>query len=161
MGLDVEVPDPPQLTNRGLPAGLLTDEAVTGPNELHREELEAILADGAWTEAFEEWAAYTDLTEPEYELVVDLGLVASLDVFWDPVAAALDYEVPTVPDDWDRPTDRTPTPSDPLVAKLETELADLGQTVVEMLADGYVDWGETGPTDVVWDEETFGHELPE
>jgi hypothetical protein len=77
MALDVAVPEPPDLANRGLPsefAGVEDVEAVDDVAALRREELDAVLRDGAWREAFEEWAEYTDLTE-----AVDVEGVDSLD----------------------------------------------------------------------------------
>lgn len=157
MALDVAVPEPPRLSNRAVPSELEAVEAVGGAGDLRREELEAVLASGAWREAFAEWAAYTDLTDEEYDLVRDLGLLQELDVFWDPSEARLRAEPPTLPDGWEDRVDVSPSDARRLGSTLAAELAELAQTLVEMLEDGYVDWGETGETDPVWSEETFGH----
>lgn len=155
MGLDVDVPDPPQLSNRGLPPELESVETVGGAGNLRREELEGILESGAWHEAFQEWAEYTDLTEDEFRLVRELGLIERLDIFWDPAEAQLRFVPLDLPDDWSERADVADV--DALRSKLEIELANLGQTVVEMLEDGYVDWDSEETDDLVWSEETFGH----
>ncbi len=36
------------------------------------------------------------------------------------------------------------------------ELENLGRTVIDLIADAYPDWRNKGPSDHVWDEETFG-----
>lgn len=161
MGLDVEVPDAPQLSNRGLPSEFEAVEAVGGAEDLRREELEAVLRDGAWQEAFREWAAYTDLTAEEFRVALDLGLVERLDVFWDPMEERLRSSAPPVPEDWRERTDRPVSDAEALAARLEAELADLGDAVVEMLEDAYVAWGDEEATDPVWGEETFGHGVRE
>lgn len=157
MGLDVDTPDPPQLSNRGVPSEFEEVEAVGGAGDLRREELDSILASGAWSEAFEEWAAYTDLTEEEFQVVRDLGLIEGLDVFWDPSETRLRSAPLDIPDDWADRTDVTPADREALRSKLELELGELGQTVVEMLEDGYIEWGSEETADLVWSEETFGH----
>ena len=154
MGLDVDIPEPPQLSNRGVPSEF---EAVGGAGDLRRDELEGVLDAGAWNEAFEEWAEYTDLTAEEFAIAQSLGLVEELDVFWDPTDARLRVEVPAVPEDWADRVDEAPPDPAGLAWKLEYELADLGETLLEMLEDGYVDWGSEESEDVVWSEETFGH----
>ena len=156
MAPDIEIPDPPQLSNRGVPSEFESVEAVGSAGDLRREELEAILQDGAWHEAFEEWAEYTDLTEEDLQVVRDLGLIQQFDFFWDPSEERLRFEAPMVPADWKELTEVEPSDVSGFVSKLEGELSDLGQTVVEMLEDAYVDWGEGEPSDYVWSEETFG-----
>lgn len=152
MVLNVECPDPPDLTNRGLPSDLDAEESIGSESDLRREELETILRDGAWHEAFNEWAEYTDLTESEYRAVHDAGLIERLDVFWDPVEKRLRFEVPSLPDEWQDREDLAP--------KITAELTDLGRTVVEMLEDAYVDWGKEGTADVFWSEEASSEEPP-
>lgn len=157
MTLDVDVPEPPQLTNRGIPRDYASVEAVSGPDELRRDEIDAFLRDGAWNEAFEEWADYTDLTPEEFDVALEVGLVQRIDIFWDPTEARLRSDVPPIPDGWHEQADVAPSDARELAAMLEAELADLGRTVVEMLQDAYVDWTDPEPADPVWDEETFGH----
>lgn len=117
-------------------------EAVGGAGDFRRTELETILQDGAWNEAFEEWAEYTDLNEEEFQVIRDLGLIQQLDIFWDPSEERLRFEAPVVPEDWRDRLDVTPPDTEDLAPRLEGEPMDLGHTVVEMLDDGYVDYGE-------------------
>lgn len=53
MAVDVDIPYPPDLTNRGTPSSLDT-ESLDSPSDLRREELEGLLRDGAWRESFAE-----------------------------------------------------------------------------------------------------------
>jgi hypothetical protein len=142
MGLDVEQPDPPDLTNRPLPTAV--DPETVADDDLRREELEAMLRDGAWSEAFNEWAEYTDLTEAEYRTLEAAGLFAALSVYWDPVAEDLRFELPAIGD--------AVATDDDLTDRAVTELDDLGRTVVAMLEDGYLDWGEDAAVEDVWRE---------
>ncbi|WP_255196441.1 hypothetical protein [Halorarius litoreus] len=153
MVLDVDPPTPPDLTNRGVPNGAKTAEVMTSESDLRRAELEALLEDGAWTEAFHEWAEYTDLTEADFREIDSEGLFDELDFYWDPVEEALAFDIPDLPDAW---TGRTV-----FASLVRTELTDLGHAVVEMLEDAYVEWGETEPADGVWSEEALGEEPPQ
>lgn len=81
MALDVETPDPPDLTNRGMPDDVDPSNVTDGLSDLRREELEEILQDGAWNEAFREWATYTDLTEAEYRTMEPLPRLIPGDYF--------------------------------------------------------------------------------
>ncbi|HKJ58269.1 MAG TPA: hypothetical protein VKA37_03495 [Halobacteriales archaeon] len=149
MALDVESPEPPDLTNRGLPTAIEAAEGVEG--DLRREELERFLRDGAWNEAFQEWAEYTDVTAEEYRTVEGRGLVQRLDVFWDPADGRLRSEVPDLPAEWD----------EEFASTIQVELSDLARTVVEMLEDAYVDWDEEEPSDVYWSEAAKDEERPD
>jgi hypothetical protein len=153
MTLTVEPPESPDITNRGLPRAFEPADSLEGTSDLRRDELEAVLRDGAWSEAFNEWAEYTDLNEAEYDRIRDAGLLHELDFYWDPVEARLRFEVPTLPSALAEETD--------LASKVTAELTDLGHIVVEMLEDGYVDWGEGATSDDTWSEETFEEETPE
>lgn len=148
MGLDVEPPEPPDLTNRGLPRGLDIETGVGG-YDLHREELEDILREGAWTEAVNEWAEYTDLTESEYRTLQDRELFQALDVYWDPTESVVRFELPVLSEEF---------PDEPeLRERALLELSDLGDTLLELLEESYVDWDEpgTGPS---WTNEAFSEE---
>lgn len=144
MALDVELPDPPDLTNRGVPSVFEEVDEVGPGADLRREELEVALRDGAWREAFEEWAEYTDIEDAEFRALVDRGLVGELDVFWDPGDERLRFEVPTVPPSVGSDPDR-----------LENELTDLARILVGELAEGYLDWNGIEAEDYVWDVEGF------
>jgi hypothetical protein len=146
MALDVAVPEQPDLTNRGLPSELEAASVIEGESELRRQELEDILREGAWEEAFREWAEYTDLTEAEFRTVRDAGLFEGLDFYWDPTEATIRFEVPALPESW---------AGDDFASRVETELTDLCETVHEMLDSGYIDWDADGTLDDPWVEETF------
>lgn len=161
MPLDVDPPAPPRLANRGEPGALESAAAVGGAGDLRREELDAVLRDGAWQEAFEEWAAYTDLTGEEVVLLEELGVFQRLDVFWDPQERRLRAEPPTLPEDWQERADVAPSDASSLGATYAAELAEFTQTVVEMLEETYLDWGDADRSDPVWSEETFGHGVRE
>lgn len=152
MALDIDVPSPPDLTNRGDSAQFDPVNAAGSAVDQRRQELESILRDGAWLEAWEEWAQYTDLSEADVERAEEMGLFGSFDFFWDTEDDRLRYVTPTVPDEWD---DRTGA-GDVSASIARTELADLGRTVAETIASHYVDWGTGEPSDIVWSVDTFG-----
>ncbi len=155
MALDVSVPDPPDLSNRGVPSEFREVEELGSEADFRREELEDVFHDGAWQEAFNEWAEYTDLSKSEFDLVTDLGLVYRFDFFWDSADERLRFDTPRIPDDVDE--DEIPGAVDADTARtINLALEDLGQTVIETVVDGYLEWGEEEPSDYVWDEETFG-----
>lgn len=152
MALDVETPNPPDLTNRPPPTGIDPAELLDGETDFRRAELEEILEDGAWSEAFSEWAEYTELTEAEYQVVRDLGLVEQLDFYWNPIEERLRFETPPLPEELDQQRD--------LAVEISSELAALARTVVEMLDEGYVSWGEADATESVWTEDPVGDDVP-
>lgn len=151
MVLDVESPAPPDLTNRGVPDEFEAVDAIGSESDFRRAELEEMLRDGAWNEAFLEWAEYTDLTETEFRTVRDHGLFEQLDVYWDPVEERLRFTVPAPPE--------TLADEGDLASRVTAELADLGQTVVEMLEDAYLDWGDRETSETAWSEEKASEEL--
>lgn len=152
MPSDVETPDPPQLTNRGVPVEFELVELTGGAAALRREELETALGDGAWQEAFEEWSEYTDLTAAQIRLLDDRGLFQAFDFYWNPEDALLDFAPPAVPDDL--PADVESGSLD--ASTVRTELRDLGRAVVEMLEADSLDWGEEDETEYNWGDEAFG-----
>lgn len=155
MARNVEVPDPPELTNRGLPSAFADVEAVGGAADLRRDELEAILADGAWQDAFDEWSEYTDLTPAEIGVLRDAGLFESFDIYWDPAAESLDYEPPSIPHDWGTKA-RAAGVDSPVNRSLVVEaIDDLGRMVVETIEDAYLRF-EDEADDYVWSVDTFG-----
>lgn len=132
MGLAVETPTPPDLTNRPLPAAIDPDSVVDATGDLRREEIEGALRDGAWSDAFGEWAEYTDLSETEYRTIHDAGLVQGLDFYSDPEAGGIEFELPPIPD---------ALGEDDLAGRATVELSDLGEIVADVLEE-YVDWTE-------------------
>mgnify|MGYP006279523503 CR=1 FL=1 len=144
MALDVETPAPPDLTNRPLPTAIDPDTVVDATGDLRRGELETALRDGAWDDAFDEWTEYTDLTDEEFRAVHDAGLIDELDVYWHPDAGSIEFETPPIPDTVGGDAARA--------ARTEAELADLGEILTDVLADGYLDWEEPGNDDDETDE---------
>lgn len=151
MALDIETPDPPDLTNRGFPAGLEDADAVGSESDLRRGELEALLREGAWTEGFDEWAEYTDLSAAEYQAVLTAGLLEALDFYWDPVAEELAFSVPTVPAGLVNPEENGD--------RIRNELEELSGAVVGVLESGYTDWDGLSPDDT-WSDELFDDDTP-
>ncbi|QLG63739.1 hypothetical protein [Halorarum salinum] len=134
MTLDVEVPDPPSL--RG-PQSRENYEAVAEQDDdpgddYRRAELESVLRDGAWADAFEEWADGTELSEGEFGTVVRLELIDRFDFYWDPASDEVGYRAPEVPDEA-----REEFEVD-VVALVEDELDTLGRVVSEMLENEYL-----------------------
>jgi len=153
MGLDVAVPEPPDLSNRGMPRGFEWQEESRGSEDFHREELEALLQEGAWQEGFNEWAEYTDLDEAQVRIVGDLGLFQAFDFYWDPTEDRLRVDAPTVPDDW-RERDATESLDSSTVSMIDSTLQDLGRAVREML-EGYLERNDAA-SDYGWGAETYG-----
>ncbi|PSP72795.1 hypothetical protein BRC70_03635 [Halobacteriales archaeon QH_6_68_27] len=130
MPLDVEPPPPPELEPQ-VDAEEYDDVNVE-VSDYRRDELAEFLADGAWEQAFGEWAADTSVDEPTYEVVRELGLLDRFDFFWDDFANRVGYHAPGIPEDW----------------------TELGQTVCDVLKDDYIDWdAEYEPPDDVPDFE--------
>lgn len=153
MGLDVAVPEPPDLSNRGMPREFEWQEETLGSEDFHREELEDLLQEGAWQEGFNEWAEYTDLDEAQVRIVSDLGLFQVFDFYWDPTDDRLRFDAPSVPDDW-RERDATESFDSSTVSLINAELQDLGRAVQETLED-FLERSEETSTHT-WSEETFG-----
>ncbi|WP_340101442.1 hypothetical protein [Salinibaculum salinum] len=151
MVIDVDVPTPPDITNRGIPDTVDSD-AVTSEISLRREELEKILRQNAWQEGFEEWWQYTDLSEADIQWAEELSLFHAFDFFWDSEAGRLRYVTPAVPDEWGDDAEEAVSPA----SVVQSELGELGDTVAETIATNYVDWGERELSDPVWSVDSFG-----
>jgi hypothetical protein len=147
MTLEVETPDPPDLSNRGTPAQIEAVDSVGARDQFRRDELESALRDGAWQEAFDEWSEYTDLTEEQFEAV--RTLVREFDFFWDPEEQRLRFTAPTV-------EEAAVADVDVDAGTVNGTLSDLGHTVLEMLQGLYAEYWDEDAEDVVWGEETFG-----
>ena len=134
MSLDVDVPDPPRLHG---PQTRGAYDAVDDPEEelsddFRREEIRTVLRDGAWRDAFEEWADSTYLSAEEFETVERLGLFEEFDFYWDPATDEVGYRAPTVPE-----ADREAFP-DRGADGVDEELDALGRAVSEMLENDYL-----------------------
>ncbi|MFC6767608.1 hypothetical protein [Natrinema soli] len=149
MTLDVEVPDPPRLRGPQDPGDY---DAVDEPEEwtgddVRREELADFLDAGAWEDAFDEWSANASLTEDEFRALLERGLFAELDFYWNQSAEDVGYRTPPVPDELASTHDGLDQ-SD--IDDLEEALDSLGRTVSEVLENDYIhrDGEEFGYT---WD----------
>lgn len=138
MALDVEVPPPPEL-NRVDP-NEYDDAEVVGDTDYKRDDIEALLRDGAWTEAFTEWAAGTNMDERTFDIVTDLDMLRQFDFFWDAFAERVGYHAPGIPEDWKERAYHPELDSWGTVSAINAGLTELGQLVCEVLKEGYVDW---------------------
>jgi len=139
MSLDVEVPAPPVLSPN-VDASEYDDAAVSGADDYRREELSTYLEEGAWAEAFESWAATTELSVEEYAIARELGLFAEFDFFWDDFADRVGYHAPGIPEDWKVRDYHPALDSWGTVSSINAALTELGQIVSETLKEGYVEW---------------------
>lgn len=149
MSLDVTVPEPPDLTNRGTPREFEWEEETLGSEEFYREDIEDLLVEGAWKEGFNEWAEYTDLDGEQVRIVGELGLFQAFDFYWDPVEDGLRFDPPALPDDW-REEAAGESFDGGARSFIDSELQDLGRAVYETL-EGYLDT-DAEPSDYGWDE---------
>jgi len=141
MAFDAEVPDPPRLDAAEHPGdydAVEEPETRTG-EEGRREALAAMLEEGAWEDAFQEWADHTYLSEAQFEAAVDLGMIAALDCYWHEAAGDVGYRAPSLaeslPEPWDERLDRTDR------ADIEEAIDDLGEIVSDVLEANYIDRG--------------------
>lgn len=138
MGLQVEPPEPPEL-----PVSVTADEYedvdVQG-QDYRRDEIEETLADGAWEEGFSQWTEHTDLTEDEYQIVTDLGLLEEFDFFWDAFAGRVGYHAPGLPEDWKERSIHPDLDSWEKVSSINASLTELGQVVSEVIKDRNPEW---------------------
>ncbi|WP_202594674.1 hypothetical protein [Halolamina sediminis] len=153
MSLDIAVPDPPDLSNRGMPREFEWDDDTLGSEDFYREDLEDLLQAGAWREGFNEWEEYTDLDERQARAVSDLGLFHAIDFYWDPTEDRLRFDVPEIPEDWQEQDVSVSLDSDDL-ATIDTALTDLARTVYEVLED-YIDRNDTADGEG-WGEDIYG-----
>ncbi|MUV86034.1 hypothetical protein GJ631_05460 [Natronomonas sp. CBA1123] len=137
MGLNVDAPEPPELPE--VDTGEYDDVDVQG-TEYRREELEELLADGAWDDAFDEWAAHTDLDAEEFAVAEELGLFAEFDFFWDDFADRVGYHAPGIPEDWRERELHPELNSWETVSGINAALAEFGDTVSRTLKEEYIDW---------------------
>ena len=138
MPLDVETPSPPNL-QPDVDAEEYDDVNVD-VSEYHREELSEFLESGAWSEAFEVWAAETSMSEETFDVVRDLGLIQQFDFFWDDFADRVGYHAPGIPEDWRQRDVHPDLDSWETVSTINAGLTELGQTVCDVLQADYIDW---------------------
>lgn len=153
MALDIAVPEPPDLSNRGMPREFEWQEETLGSEDFYREDIEDLLQEGAWKEGFNEWTEYTNLDEEHVRIISDLGLFQAFDFYWDPTEDRLRFDAPTISDDW-RERNATESLDSSTVSLIDGELADLGRAVQEEL-DDYLERNDEA-SDYGWGEETYG-----
>ncbi|CAI49439.2 uncharacterized protein NP_2696A [Natronomonas pharaonis DSM 2160] len=137
MGLDVTPPDPPALPEQDTDE--YEDVDVQG-TDYRRDELETFLHNGAWEEAFERWAAETDLEERAYDIADDLGMFEAFDFFWDDFADRVGYHAPGIPEDWKERELHPELSSWETVSGINAAMAEFGDVVSRTLKEEYVDW---------------------
>ena len=138
MSLDVAVPEPPTL--EGIDPNEYEDAEIVGDTDYRRDELEQFLRDGAWEESFEQWAADTEMTESDFEIMLDLGMIGEFDFFWDSFAERVGYHAPGIPEDWKERNYHPDIESWGTVSSINASLTELGQVVCDVLKDEYIDW---------------------
>ncbi|MFB6299839.1 MAG: hypothetical protein ABEH65_06210 [Halobacteriales archaeon] len=138
MSLDVEMPDPPELN--AVDPNEYDDTEVVGDTDYRRDELETFLNDGAWLEAWDQWTAHTELTEDEWTIVQDLGLIDRFDFFWDSFAERVGYHAPGIPEDWQERDLHPSLDTWEVASSINASLTELGQIVCDVLKDEYIDW---------------------
>ena len=95
MSLEVPTPDPPELEE--INPNEYDDAEVVGDTDYKREEIEALLREGAWERAFSTWASSTDLDEGDFDIITDLEMLRQFDFFWDSFAERVGYHAPGIP----------------------------------------------------------------
>jgi hypothetical protein len=138
MALDVDPPAPPELSS-AMEVDEYDDVDVQG-EKYRRQELEELLREGAWEEAFTEWAADVDIDEAEYAIVRELGLFGEFDFFWDDFANRVGYHAPGIPEDWREREVHPDLDSWGTVSGINAGLTEFGQLVCEILKSEYIDW---------------------
>jgi hypothetical protein len=138
MTLDVEVPPPPELEQ--IDPNEYEDADVVGDTDYKRDEIEALLRDGAWAEAFTQWADDTGMDEREFDIVTDLDMLRQFDFFWDSFAERVGYHAPGIPEDWKERDYHPDLDSWGTVSSINAGLTELGQIVCDVLLDDYIEW---------------------
>ena len=139
MGLAVDPPESPPLTVSPDP-GEYDDVEVVAPANYRREEIAELLADGAWEVAFRSWAERAHMTEDEFSIVEDLGMIERFDFFWDDFADRVGYHAPGLPEDWREREIHPELESWGMVSSINAGLTELGQEVCDVLEADYIEW---------------------
>ncbi|WP_410764604.1 hypothetical protein [Haloferax sp. DFSO60] len=136
--LDVPVPDAPTLPK--VDPNQYDDANIAADADFKRTELEQFLHDGAWADAFEQWAKETPVTETQWQIVLDLDLLTYFDFFWDDFADRVGYHAPGIPEDWKERQLHPELTSWGQVSSVNAGLTELGQQACDVLKDDYIDW---------------------
>jgi hypothetical protein len=153
MALDIDVPEPPDLSNRGTPSDFDWEAETIGDEDFYREDLEDLLQEGAWETGFDEWAGHADLDAEQARIVDELGLFQKFDFYRDPTDDRIGYEAPTMPEDWQE-HEAAESLDSSAVSLIDNALDDLGRTVQEALED-YVERSDD-VSDALWGEHAYG-----
>jgi hypothetical protein len=138
MTLDVTTPDPPDLEE--INPNEYQDAEVAGDTDYKRDEIESLLRQGAWEDAFEEWTDTTDLDQNGFEIMIDLEMIQQFDFFWDSFADRVGYHAPGIPEDWQEQNYHPNLNSWGTVSGINATLSELGQIVCDVLKEDYIDW---------------------
>lgn len=138
MGLDIEPPEPPELQDTNPEE--YEDAEVVADSDYRRDELESFLNEGAWEQAWNQWREQTGMTERQWDIVEDLGLMEHFDFFWDSFADRVGYHAPGLPEDWKERNVHPDLDSWEAVSSINASLTELGQTVCDVLKNQYIDW---------------------
>ena len=138
MTLDATPPDPPEL--EAVDPNEYEDAEVIGDTEYRRDEIQAFLEDGAWEQAFELWAADTDISEEVFAIMTDLDMFRRFDFFWDSYAERVGYHAPGIPEDWKEREYHPDIRSWTTVSSINASLTEFGQEVCDVLKGEYIDW---------------------
>ena len=132
MSLTIEPPRPP--------APSVGDVDSYEADRYRHGDLFEYLEQGAWEEAFNQWALDTGLTEQEYTIARELDLFADFEFVWDDEAEVVDYRPPELPEDWLEREVHPDLASIEQADTVEDELDDLGDIVAGTLTVYYVEW---------------------
>ena len=138
MSLNVDPPAPPELQQTD--PNEYEDADVVGDTDYKRDELETLLREGAWEDAFSEWAAETDMDEAEFRIVDELEMIQQYDFFWDSFAERVGYHAPGIPEDWKERDYHPDLASWGTVSAINAGLTELGQITCDVLKNDYIDW---------------------
>ncbi len=131
MTLEVEPPSPPRIVD--------TEPTSNDDDQYLRGQIQLSLEDGAWEEAFSEWAADTEMDAQEFAIATDLGLFEQFDFFWDDFATRVGYNAPGIPEDWKEREYHRELSTWKQVSSINAGLAELGQVVCDVLKERYLD----------------------
>lgn len=138
MTLSVDPPEPPTLEE--VDPNEYEDAEIVGETDYKRDEIEELLREGAWEEAFDDWAGRTDLDDREFRIVTELGMIDAFDFFWDSFADRVGYHAPGIPEDWKERDLHQDLTSWETVSEINAALAELGDTVSRTLKREYIEW---------------------
>jgi len=138
MAIDASPPDPPELEE--IDPNQYEDAEVVGDTDYRRDEIEALLREGAWDQAFDEWADDTDVDGESFDIMTDLEMFARFDFFWDAFADRVGYHAPGLPEDWKERDLHPDLDSWETVSGINAGLAELGDAVSRTLKADYIDW---------------------